>query len=260
MKKYITILTILCFQNFNGNAQLLKKLKDKANEKIENTKNKAVQKAKDRVNNKEAKADSKVDNTVDNGLDKVEGLFKKKDKIAKDSAKLEGNEGAIENVETKENTDTKTETEKQDADEQNTAPQQEIKLKKEVEPSSILFTTEYLETADKNKAALPGVLQFVKDKEYIQRVSLPIIENLAKQVNSSEYILQVVVYTSDTNSIAQKLSIKRAASIIKYLQYFYKTPNDKIFNTRMVNNGNKEYNKADKQNDSIEILMIKKQD
>ncbi len=81
LKNTLVILTTILFSIGNVKAQILKKLKDKANEKVENTKNKAVQKAKDRVNNKEAQADAKVDGTMDKGLDKVENVFKKKDKV-----------------------------------------------------------------------------------------------------------------------------------------------------------------------------------
>ncbi len=96
MFKKIAVLTIaLTLFCCNANAQLLKKLKDKANEKVEATKNKAINKAKDRVTNKEAQADAKVDGAIDGGLDKVEGVFKKK---KKDSTATTGNTPTVDTV------------------------------------------------------------------------------------------------------------------------------------------------------------------
>ncbi len=253
MKTFNVILLLLI--SFTSQAQLLKKLKDKANEKVEATKNKAVNKVKDRVNIKEAKADAKVDSTMDGGLDKVENVFKKKKKTAETTTAE-----ASENTENEMVADTTTYTQEMDVSNVNPAQTQtaqtEEKPKRKArtkEPEDILYSLPYTETSQGNA----GELQFLPNKDIVAKISFPLLQQIADKINNAQkeikqpHYIKIIVYTSDTSTAAEKLSINRAINLREYLVRYYKVNENKIYYIRKANNGEVNYTKPANENDKI---------
>ncbi len=252
--KVINLLLLLIL-SLTSQAQLLKKLKDKANQKVEETKNKAVNKVKDRVNNKEAQADNKVDGTMDKGLDKVEGVFKKKKKTT-DTLPNEINE----NNENEPVADTILYTPETDVN--NTEPAQKQATQADEKPKrkartldaeDILYSLPYSETSQSNS----GELQFLPNKDIVAKTSFPLLQQIADKINNAQkeikqpHFIKIIVYTSDTSEAAEKLSIKRAINLREYLVRYYKVNENKIYYIRKANNGEVNYTKPANENDKI---------
>ena len=106
------------------------------------------------------------------------------------------------------------------------------------------FITSYYKSVPEENTNIPnknGILVFIDNTALIAESSMPILETIATKINKQTEVLQIVVYSHDTNKDALQLSIDRANAIKTFLVDNYNCDEAKLQVLSVPNNNEKKY-------------------